>query len=154
MAGLVTEVDVLRAYADACRRDAIQADRDARIEAHMTRDPATINGDASGDEAAALMRGGNVRHLPVLEDGKMVGILSDRDVRKGKGRGQLELSLVRELMSPVPATAAPDARLSSVALILSAERISALPIVQDDQLVGITTTIDVMIPCALALQGL
>lgn len=152
VAGLITEVDILRAYADACRRGHVTPDQDSRIQEHMTHGPTTIDGDASGDEAAALMKKAHVRHLPVLAGEQLIGIVSDRDVRKLRGRGQLELTLVSELMSPVPETAGPDERLSSVALILSAERISALPVVSGPRLVGIATTMDVLIPCALALQ--
>ncbi len=152
VAGMVTEIDILRAYADACRKGDIGPDDDARIEEHMTREPATIDGEATGDEAAALMQEKHVRHLPVTTGDKVVGIVSDRDVRRMRGRGQLDLALVREIMSAVPETAAPEQRLSSAALILSAERISALPVLSSGKLVGITTTVDLMIPCALGLQ--
>ena len=152
--GLVTEVDILRAYASACRRGAIVASKVPRVREHMTLDPVTVTGDASADEAADLMREKAVRHLPVVDEGRVVGILTDRDVRRWRGRGQLELARVGELMSSLPQTAKPDERLSSVALILASQRISALPVIDEQRLMGIATTVDVMIPCALALQRL
>ena len=152
--GIVTEVDILRAYADACRRGAIEPSADETVAEHMSRDPATIDGESSGDEAAALMQSAHVRHLPVLQGATVAGMLSDRDVRRARGRGQLELTLVRELVGPVPRSPSPDQRLSSLAAILSAERIGALPVVSGGRLVGIATTVDVVIPCALALERL
>lgn len=103
-------------------------------------------------EAFETMRDGGFRHLPVVEDGAVVGILSDRDLRRAKGRGQLDLMLVRDLMTPDPERARPDQRLSSVALILSAERIGAMPVVVGDRLVGVVSLIDVIVPCTRALQ--
>jgi len=154
LAGLVTEMDVLRAYADACRTGRLAPDAEERIDRYMTREPVTIAGDASGDEAAAAMREAGYRHLPVVEGKRLIGILSDRDVRRSRGRGQLELSLVRELMSPEPQTATPGEPLSSAALLLDAERISALPVVEGGELVGLATIVDVLAPCARALQQL
>lgn len=150
--GIVTEMDILRAYADACRRGDVRAAGDPPVDDYMSRSPATIGVDASGEEAAALMNERAVRHLPVLDGDELVGIVSDRDFRRLRGRGQLELTLVREFMSPDPQVARIGELLSSVALVLSASRISALPVMDGGRLAGIATTIDVMIPCALALQ--
>lgn len=152
LAGIVTEVDVLKAYSRACRRGLIGPSTDPRIDQHMTHNPITVQRDASGDEVRALMETKGVRHLPVMDGEALVGIVSDRDVRVCRGRGQLELTLVTELMSTVPETVTPETRVSSIALILCAEKISALPVVADGQLKGIATTLDVLLPCALALQ--
>jgi len=154
LVGLVTEIDVLRAYTDACRLGSIGPDEDPRIGEHLVLGPVTVEADTSGMEAAQLMRLNDVRHLPVVEGDRVIGMLSDRDICRVRGRGQLELTLVREMMSPDPQIADPEMRLSSAALILSAERISALPVVSEGHLLGITTTVDLMIPCALALQKL
>ncbi len=154
LVGVMTDADVLGAYAQACRGGRIPPEEDTPISDHMTPAPRSIAPDASGDEAQELLRELGVRHLPVVEDGALVGILSDRDVRRATGRGRLELSLVRELMSPDPRTAPPDRSLSSVAAVLRDERISALPIVEGDELKGIATTLDVAVACARALQGL
>ncbi len=154
LVGVMTDVDIMGAYAQACRSGRIPAEEDTPISDHMTPAPRTIEPDASGDEAHELLRELGVRHLPVVEKGKLVGILSDRDVRRAMGRGRLELSLVRELMSPSPRTAPPDRGLSSVATILRDERISALPIVDHRGLEGIATSLDVTVACARALQQL
>lgn len=152
LAGIVTETDLLRAYVDVTRRGDIGPELDVTVDQHMTRAPAPIAPDASGDEAAAVMEERGIRHLPVVDGDEPVGMLSDRDVRRVRGRGQLESTLVREMMTPNPQTIAPDARLSSVASILTTERIGALPVVDGGRLVGLVSSIDVMIPCTRLLQ--
>ena len=150
--GIVTETDILRAYVDASRRDDFRAKDDPVVDAHMSPAPATIGIDASGEEAAALMSDKGIRHLPVLEGDKVVGIVSDRDFRRLRGQGQLEFALVREFMTPQPQVARVGEPLSSVALVLTSSRISALPVMEGERLAGIATTVDVMVPCARALQ--
>jgi len=168
--GMVSELDLLRQYVEACASGRIPARTDPPVERFMTRAVRTIAPDASGDEAAALLRAADVRHLPVVEPGDerasgaadgpegapgvLVGIVSQRDVFREAGRGRLELTLVSELMTCDPLTARPDERLSSVARILSAAKVSALPVVEDSRLVGIVSLRDVLEPCGRALQRL
>lgn len=72
--GIITERDVVRAIADG-------ADPwTAQVDEHMTPDPAVISPDAELSEAAAMMLKLEARHLPVCEGGKVVGMLSARDI--------------------------------------------------------------------------
>jgi CBS domain-containing protein len=73
MVGIVTERDVLRAFADG-------VDPGERVGALMTRDPDTIGPEDTTEHATTLMLHGGFRHLPVVESGDLVGILSIRDV--------------------------------------------------------------------------
>jgi CBS domain-containing protein len=75
LAGILTERDVLRAVANGLTPDALVAD-------WMTRHPETIEPDDSTQHAAALMIHGGFRHLPVVEGGRPVGILSIRDLMR------------------------------------------------------------------------
>jgi len=152
--GIVTVTDILRAYSRAARRGSIRGAVHDRIEPHMTRDPLSVAMDASGDEVAKAMRQAGVRHLLVTNGPALVGIVSDRDVRGAIGRGQLETLLAEDMMTPDPQTAAPGTTLASAALLLTAERISALPVVDGDAVVGVLTTSDLLIPCAIALRDL
>lgn len=72
--GIITERDVLRAAASG--RDL----GDERVTGWMTPDPVTVGPDEVPSEVATVMRERNFRHLPVLEDGELVGILSMRDL--------------------------------------------------------------------------
>ena len=75
LAGILTERDVLRAVARGIREDAVVSD-------WMTADPDTIEPDETTDHAATLMMHGGFRHLPVVERGEVVGIVSIRDLMR------------------------------------------------------------------------
>jgi CBS domain-containing protein len=75
LAGIVTERDVLRAVARGIRDDAVVRD-------WMTTDPDTIEPGETTQHAATLMMHGGFRHLPVTEEGAVVGILSIRDLMR------------------------------------------------------------------------
>ena len=75
VSGILTERDVLRAVASG-------GVEGTNVAAWMTRDPETVDVDESTGQAAAVMIHGGFRHLPVLEDGKPVGIVSIRDLMR------------------------------------------------------------------------
>lgn len=70
--GIVTERDILKAVGGG--------DIDARVEDMMTPDPETIDADEPLDRAGVMMVHGGFRHLPVVEEGRVAGIVSMRDV--------------------------------------------------------------------------
>ena len=74
-AGILTERDLLKAVAGGLREDATVAD-------WMTRHPETIESGDSTDHAASIMIHGGFRHLPVVDEGRTVGILSIRDLMR------------------------------------------------------------------------
>ena len=75
VSGILTERDVLRAVATGPVEG-------THVAAWMTRDPETVDVSESTGQAAALMIHGGFRHLPVVEEGKIVGIVSIRDLIK------------------------------------------------------------------------
>ncbi|MDX6722043.1 MAG: hypothetical protein QOD73_447 [Solirubrobacteraceae bacterium] len=75
LAGILTERDVMRAVADGISRDTLVSDR-------MTENPETLDAGDTTDHAAMLMIHGGFRHLPVVEEGKVVGVLSIRDLMR------------------------------------------------------------------------
>jgi CBS domain-containing protein len=70
--GIVTERDLLRAVASRARA------AEARVRQWMTSDPVTITPDTSVEDAADIMFTHNFRHLPVVKDGRPLGIVSLR----------------------------------------------------------------------------
>ena len=72
--GLITETDIVRAVADG--RDV----NEVRIHDLIASDPTVIPGSTSVRDAAALMLAGHFRHLPVVDDGRLIGIVDIRDV--------------------------------------------------------------------------
>ena len=75
VSGILTERDVLRAVATGSVEG-------TRVAAWMTRDPETVDASESTARAAALMIHGGYRHLPVVDGGKPVGIVSIRDLMR------------------------------------------------------------------------
>ena len=73
LAGILTERDLLKAVAAGFTEE-------ARVSEWMTRQPETVEPDETTDQAASLMIHGGFRHLPVVEGGRAIGILSIRDL--------------------------------------------------------------------------
>ena len=74
--GILTERDLLKAVAGRIHTS------EARVREWMTPDPVTVTRDTPAEEAARHMLDGNFRHLPVVEDGQTVGVVSIRDVAR------------------------------------------------------------------------
>ena len=76
MIGIVTERDLTRAVAGRVHTS------EARVREWMTSDPITLGPDASADEAAKIMLDNGFRHVPIVDEGRAVGIVSIRDVAR------------------------------------------------------------------------
>lgn len=112
-----------------------------------------------------LLRQHQIRHLPVVEDGKLVGIVTDRDIRLvfpsalTSGRREqdphdaLEKVAVREIMTGQVVTVAPEASIANVARLLLERRIGGLPVVQGSRLVGIITKTDILAAFVDIVEG-
>jgi CBS domain-containing protein len=105
----------------------------------MSRDVKVVSPDTTIDEAARIMRDGDFGMLPVGENDRMVGAVSDRDiairaVAEGKGPG----TKVREIMSTGICWAFEDDTVEGAAKIMSERQVRRLPVVnRDKRLVGI-----------------
>lgn len=117
----------------------------------MTRDPVTISPNDSLAVADARMQTGNFRRLPIVDDGKLVGILSQQDLNNF--RDHLESARVSAAMTPHPVTVSSSATLERATALLSKHKIGALPVVDGGKLVGIITTGDLLVPQPLLTQG-
>jgi acetoin utilization protein AcuB len=106
-------------------------------------------------DAYELMRIHRFRHLPVVKDGTLVGIVSDRDVRHAiplRSRealdtiydGKLLDTPVENVMTPNPITLDPAGSIRQAAEIMCREKIGALPIVSDGKLIGIVSAEDLL----------
>jgi len=118
----------------------------------------TIQRDESVDRAQTLMALHNIRHLPVLEGHRLVGVISDRDVlgimvqqrrcacgsRAGKAYFLPPGVRVDEAMTTDPVVVAPGADIEEVARLLIARKIGCLPVVDRDRVVGIITETDIL----------
>jgi acetoin utilization protein AcuB len=122
-----------------------------QVRDSMTRNVVVLSPETTAAEALALCRERRIRHLPVLEDGRLVGIVSDRDLRSATpalgdpGRAAaLEKIRVSDVMARDVTTAHPDDPIEVAANCMREARIGCLPVVEEDRLVGILTSSDVM----------
>lgn len=106
----------------------------------------TVKPDDSLATAAQLMAWANVRHLPVLRDAELIGVLSERDVlRYTAAEGeQGRADLVERAMSSPPLTAHPEDDVIEVEERMLSEKLGCLPIVEKGRLIGLLTTIDLL----------
>jgi acetoin utilization protein AcuB len=112
------------------------------VENHMTSEPITIEPDELLIRASHKMRSGGFRRLPVVSDGKLIGIISERDLREH--RGHLEHTKVNGVMTENPVTVGRGMTVEEAARIMVERQIGGLPVVEGDRLVGVITVTDVM----------
>ena len=117
----------------------------------MTREVVTLEPEASAAQALGLCRVNNIRHLPIVERGRLVGLVSDRDLRDvspPRGTADEENTLgwvrVRDIMTRELITIHPLDTVEHAARELADRRIGCLPVVADGEPVGIITSSDMM----------
>lgn len=111
----------------------------------------TVPPELSVKEAHQLMLRLGVRHLPVVSEHRLAGMLSDRDIllvctRNGDGTFNYPPQVVGEVMSLSPVVAGPNVHVSQLAQKMVEAKIDALPIVsKDNELLGLVTSSDLML---------
>ncbi|MHB1420777.1 MAG: CBS and ACT domain-containing protein [Bacillota bacterium] len=122
------------------------------VRVRMTPKPITVTRRTTIAEALDIMRSNNIRRLPVVEKSKLIGIVTDRDLREVSPSPATSLSIfeinyllaktrIGEIIpkSKKIITITPDAYLEEAALSMREHKIGALPVVEGDELVGIIT---------------
>lgn len=121
----------------------------------MQRDVVTLDAAESLGLADDIMRLGRIRHMPVTSRGRLVGLLSQRDLfraaiscvlefRADTNREWLAKIPVREIMTSHLFTIAPDAPIREAAKLMLEKRIGCVLVVEDDKLVGLLSETDCM----------
>ena len=110
----------------------------------MATDLVTVGPEGTARQAYKLMRDRKIRHLPVLAGGRLVGILSDRDLRPVLLSPGLARARVEEIMSEELTTIAPGASVEEAASLLVVKKIGCLPVVEEERLIGIVTETDLL----------
>jgi acetoin utilization protein AcuB len=109
---------------------------------HMTRNPTVIGPDDSLSSAQEKMRIGDFRRLPVVLDGRLIGIVTDRDLRRCMGL--LEKVKVNAVMTEILVTVSPNDTIEKAAQLMLKHKIGGLPVVEENKLVGVITTSDLL----------
>ena len=108
----------------------------------MTANPVTVAPSDTLETAHRKMEAGGFRQIPVVDQNKLVGILTDRDTRQHLG--QLAHTRVDAVMSRHPFSVHASTPVERAAHLLAANKISSLPVVDDNRLVGIITASDML----------
>lgn len=125
------------------------------VRDRMTKNPVTVTPSTKVDEAALVMKKHGIRRLPVVEEGKLVGFLSDRDLMKATPSPATTLSkyeinsllakiTVKGVMSRNVITISVDATVEEAALLMCKEKIGGMPVVSSvGAVVGVITETDI-----------
>lgn len=118
-----------------------------KVKEIMTKDVATLNGDDTIETAAQLMKQHNVGSIPVCSGENVIGIITDRDIAlRAVAEGQnTKHQTVRDIMSSAPALGNPTMDVHDAARIMSERQIRRLPIVENDNLVGMLSLGDIAV---------
>jgi acetoin utilization protein AcuB len=109
---------------------------------HMTRNPVVIGPDDYLSSAQEKMRSGDFRLLPVVWDERLIGIVTDRDLRQYMGL--LEKVKVNAMMTEILVTISPTDTIEKAAQLMLRHKIGGLPVVEGNKLVGVVTTSDLL----------
>ncbi|OAT81726.1 CBS and ACT domain-containing protein [Desulfotomaculum copahuensis] len=124
------------------------------VREHMSTSPININPATPILEALNMMKKQKIRHLPVVEKGRLAGLVTERTLLTVSPSPATTLSVfeinylmskmvVKEVMIKQPIVIAPTASIEEAALIMREHKVGCLPVVENGQLVGIITQTDV-----------
>ena len=126
-----------------------------KVGNYMTPEPLTVDEDESMGDALVVMRRQQIRHLPVVSGNTLVGIVTDRDLRRAspsllsgiaeeKYKEILESTPISRIMTREPFTVRLDTNLKDAVRLMVDKKISSLPVVNGSELVGIFTEVDAL----------
>jgi len=126
-----------------------------RIKDVMTRNPITVESETLVLDAQRIMKENNIRRLPVVDKGKLVGIVTKHDLLEASPSPATSLSVfelnyllsrmtVKEIMKKNPVTVTPDTPFEEALILGQEKKIGSFPVVEKGKLVGITTESDII----------
>jgi CBS domain-containing protein len=111
----------------------------------MTESPITISPEMNAFDAAGLMKSEDIGVLPVVQDGKLLGLLTDRDLVLrvlAERKNPMEVS-VQDICTSSPVTVTPDMKLSDARDLMEQNKIRRLPVLKGEELAGVLSLGDV-----------
>lgn len=116
----------------------------------MTREVIVVPPELGLNAAFAVMKRERIRHLPVVQAGTLVGILSDRDVLSRatiRSDGSLDVppDPVGVAMTPAPIVCEPTTSVADLARIMTERKIDAVPVVRGSRIAGLVTSTDLLL---------
>ncbi|WP_404783604.1 chloride channel protein [Altericista sp. CCNU0014] len=119
----------------------------------MQRRVETLSSDLSLQQAMKAFARSHHRGFPAIENGRLVGIITQTDLTQALSRSLPDTTPIREVMTPQPVTVAPEDTLSTVLYTLNRFEVSRLPVVEGRKLLGIITRADIIRSESLAVTG-
>lgn len=115
------------------------------VQEAMTSNPTAITPDTTAQEAARLMKTEDVGALPIVEDGRLTAVVTDRDLAiRALAEGRGTETPVRELASKDLVTIDPQQNLDEAARLMAQHQVRRLPVVEEDgRLVGMLAQADI-----------
>jgi acetoin utilization protein AcuB len=111
----------------------------------MAKDLVTVSQGETIQHCVDLMKRHSIRHLPVVERGKLVGLVTEGDIRQVFLASLIEELRIQDVMIGDPVTVAPDAEIEDAAKIIHHHKIGGLPVVDEEgRLQGIITVADIL----------
>ena len=114
------------------------------VDTIMSREVLSVASDTALADAARRMSGGRVGAVVVMDDAKLVGILTERDLLRAVGEGRVEGSTVADWMTRDPETIDPDDSTDMAATLMIHGGFRHLPVVQGGAVVGVISIRDLM----------
>jgi acetoin utilization protein AcuB len=126
-----------------------------RVKDLMTKNPITVNSETLVLDAQRIMKENNIRRLPIVDKGKLVGIITKHDLLEASPSPATSLSVhelnyllskmkVKEIMKKNPITLTPDTPFEEALKIGQDEKVGSFPVVENGKLVGIATESDIV----------
>ncbi len=115
-----------------------------KVKNWMAKDVVTIDPDAKLQEAIELMHNNSIRHLPVVENSKMVGLVTESNLRQYLVSEIVDDLLLRDVMIMNPITIDQNASIDLAAKLIYNYKIGGLPVLDKRKLVGILTISDIL----------
>jgi CBS domain-containing protein len=133
----------------------MKSDEHTKVQDIMTRNPHTLEADDVLDLADDLMTMARIRHIPILERGKLIGIVSQRDLffsalvqalglEQREQKDLMKTIRAREIMIRPVLTISSGASVKEAARLMADNKIGCLPVVEDEKFVGIVTETDIL----------
>jgi len=125
------------------------------IQMYMTTAPHSIGADQTLAQAHTMLRERGIRHLPVLSGGKLVGMLTERDLRFVESLKDVDPASVKveDAMTTTVYSVSPDAMLDEVVGEMAEHKYGSAVVMQNGKVVGIFTTVDVCRALSELLRG-
>ena len=135
-----------------------------KVREWMTPDPFTLTEEDRVKTAVQHLLRAGIRHVPILRDGALVGIVTDRDLRRAlpsveagaspeRYQAFMERTTLRDIMTADPVTCTPDTDIADAVAIFVERKLGAIPVVEDEELVAILTQIDILRAFLEVLKG-